>query len=104
MGDLRNHAGTNVLIEVCTDIAQWLLGIFITWLILTIAGIPLSGGVISIIATILSIIASIIVTSVNDNKLINAIKEQQEVTLSIDKEEILKRLNQDTIHFYEKVR
>lgn len=104
LGDLRNHAGTNVLIEVCTDIAQWLLGIFITWLILTIAGIPLSGCVVSIIATILSIIASIIVTSVNDNKLINAIKEQQEVTLSIDKEEILKRLNQDTIHFYEKVR
>lgn len=103
LGDLRSHAGTNVLIEVCTDIAQWLLGIFITWLIIAIAGMP-SGGVISFIVTILSIIASIIVTCVNDNKLINTIKEQQEVTLSIDREEILNRLNQDTIHFYEKVR
>lgn len=104
LGDLREHAGTNVLIEICTDIAQWLLGIFIAWLVLTIVGIPLSGGVVSIIATILSIIGSIIVTGVNDNKLINSIKEQQEVSLTVDSEEILNKLNKETIYFYEKVK
>lgn len=59
---------------------------------------------VSIIATILSIIGSIIVTGVNDNKLINSIKEQQEVSLTVDSEEILNKLNKETIYFYEKVK
>ena len=100
LGDLRGHAGTNVLIEVSTEIAQWLLRIFIMWII----GLSCiwTGPIIPIIATVLSIIGSIVVTVINDNKLINSIKEQQENVLIVNSEDILNQLNENTIHFYEK--
>ena len=105
LGDLRSHSGTNVLIEMGTIIAEWLLRIFIVWIIgLICVFIPVVGWIITIATTVLSIIGSIIVTGVNDNKLINSIREQQEVTLTVDSEEILNKLNKETIYFYEKVK
>lgn len=106
LGDLRSHSGTNVLIEVGTNIAEWLLRICIVWIIGLVCVVipPPIGLIISIATTVLSIIGSIIVIGMNDNKLINSIREQQEVTLTGDCEEILNKLNKETIHFYEKVK
>lgn len=106
MDHARNNTGIEILGEFLgSSLFGWLLGIFITWLVSFIAGIPfeLPGRAASLISTIIAIIVSIILTSINDSKLVNNLREQHHEIFQSDKSELLEDLNQNTVKFYEKL-
>jgi len=101
--DMGKYSRNNIIIEVGTTIFEWLLGIFIVWLIIGLIGICIHdlGWVMDLIVTVIVIILSIILTSRNDNKLLNSIREQHQEKYNVDIHSIHENLDQNTIHFYE---
>ena len=112
---LISHSGKNLggeIIDLSADIfleltiVKGVLIGFLTWL-LGLIGITLSrkvlGIIIGVILFLLGLIGSIIYTNHNDNILIKNLKDQHEQTVSIDTNLLLQNLNNNTIHFYEKI-
>lgn len=109
---LSEHSGTNLAIEIGTNVLEFLLGALITSLIsfaigsiLVVLPIPepiskLAGCATTIISFILMMIISIVCTSYNDGKLMDSLREQKE-SISIDYQQLEQSLNQNTKQFYD---
>lgn len=100
----RNNIGIEVIGELLgTKLFSWFLGFVITWILVTILGLPTGppGWLISALAFIIMLITSIVMSINNDNKLMRQIKEQHQQTLQIDTEALYRSLNENTANFYE---
>ncbi len=102
--NLSEHTKNNIIIEIGAEALQWLLTFAIVQLILLFVDKIVGpwGCIIDLIVLIIVIAASIIITSYNDNKILNEIREQYvNNDFSIDSHQMLNKLNQNTISFYE---
>ena len=99
LGSLQSHSRNNLLIEFGVDGAIWLLVLGIVALLSLVITVPSQGK--SILMVLLSLIASYILTSYNDDALLDSIREQHTET-PIDYTTILKTLNENTYDFYGK--
>lgn len=93
------HSLNNIIIEFGADITAWLL-ILLVIAILTIFGVTWTKGI-SLVATILTIIISVVLSIVNDNKMKESIRTQAIEITTINYEEILQSLNANTFKYYE---
>ena len=103
---LKSHSGNNLVIEIGTNILDWLLGIFLVWLLGNILGYATTGPIgciITIISFIIMLVVSVWLTSSNDGKLLESLRSQQSKQ-TIDYESIKQQLDNNTIEFYEKIR
>lgn len=98
---LDNHSRNNVALEIAEWVLEWLFGLFIVWLVVTILGVPLSGGVVSLISTIIFLVISVFASIYNDNQLLDKIREQNATKVHIDYTAIQNQLDTNTIKFYD---
>ena len=98
LSKMEQHSYTNLLIEFGTDIAIGLLVMGIVAIFSFIAGCVTPP---SWIVTILTIIISVILSLWNDNRMINSIREQYQVQISIDNIDLLNKLDNSTNIFYD---
>lgn len=96
---MEEHSYSNLFIEFGLDIALWLLGLFVTFIITLIGG-SVTGGI-TWIGTILSIIISVILSFYNDNRIIEALRNQHQEAVKADYDSMEQVLNENTIKFYE---
>lgn len=96
---LQDHSRNNLVIEFGVDIAVWLL-IFLIITILGLFGIKWTRGY-SVVAFVLSLLGSIVLSIINDNHMINSIKVQEKKVISINYKVIIDKLNDNTISFYD---
>jgi hypothetical protein len=102
----RNNIGIEVIGELLgTKLFSWFLGFIITWVLVTLIGLPTGppGWVVSLLSFIIVIVVSTIMSIHNDNKLLNQIKEQHSDMSIIDSQELLKELDSNTMMFYEQL-
>lgn len=99
LGSLQKHSRNNLIIELGTELVIWIIILGIVAIISFIIAIPTGG--LSLIVTILTIIASIILSISNDNKLLNSLRDQHTST-QIEYMIILEELNKNTHEFYNK--
>lgn len=99
LSGMIGHSYTNLLIEFGIDIAVWLLGLLVVEIITLIVG-TFTGGW-GWIGTIISVIASIILSIYNDNKMLDSIREQHTQSVKFDYKSMLNDLDAKTISFYE---
>lgn len=103
LGNLNEHSRNNFLIELGTQILDILLGILITWIVVNIIGYAVTGPVgciVSVVSFVIMLVVSVICTTYNDNKLLEALR-QQEVNRQVNYNKILEDLNDNTVKFYE---
>lgn len=107
---LSTHSRDNIGIEIIgellgTKLFSWFLGFCITWLLVTVLGLPAGppGWLISLITFIIIIVISAIMSIHNDTKLIDQLRLQHSETTEIDSNKLLGELNNNTISFYEKI-
>lgn len=105
---LSAHSRDNIGIEIIgellgTKLFSWFLGFCITWLVVTVLGLPAGppGWLISLITFIIMIVISIVISNHNDVKLIDQLRAQHYETTEIDGNKLLEELNKNTISFYE---
>lgn len=105
-----NHSRNNIGIEVIgellgTKLFSWFLGFVITWILVTLLGLPAGppGWLISLISFIIVIVVSAIMSYRNDAELIAQLKEQHNEISIPETNNLLKELNHNTISFYEKL-
>lgn len=106
MEHARNNAGIEILSEFLGGtLFAWLLGIFLTWLCVTVLGLAAGppGWVADLIIFVVVLIISVILTSINDSRLTNNLREQHEEIVQVDNTSLLNELNSNTIKFYEKL-
>lgn len=105
LNSFSEHTRNNIAIEIGTEIFGWLLGFMIAFVILLfidkIAG-PL-GCVIDIVVLLIIIVVSIIMTSFNDDKLLEGLQKQHQQEVTFDYDGLLNSLDVNTIKFYEKI-
>lgn len=101
-----NHTRNNIAIEIGSELIEpilgWLLGFVIVNIILLfldITGLP--AWIIHFITIIITIVVSVFLTMSNDSTLLDNLRKQNQQEFKIDEKGILKKLNQNTIHFYE---
>lgn len=102
----RNNIGIEVIGELLgTKLFSWFLGFIITWVLVTLIGLPKGppGWVVSLLSFIIVIVVSTIMSIHNDNKLLNQIKEQHSDMSIIDSQELLEELDSNTMKFYEQL-
>lgn len=105
-----DHSRNNVGIEVLSEFLggsmfSWLMGIFLTWFCVSVLGLfggP-PGWLVSLISIVLGFIISIILTTANDSKLTNNLREQHNEIIQVDNSSLLNTLNDNTVQFYEKL-
>lgn len=93
------HSLNNIFIEFGADVAAWLLILLILG-ILSLFGITWTKGY-SLVAFFVSLIISVGCSLVNDSHIKNSIREQAIKITTVNYDEILNSLNDNTIHFYE---
>lgn len=98
LGNIKEHSRNNLLIEVGVEALVWLLILLIVFILSLIFTVPTGG--ISLIATVLTIIISVILSIANDKKMLNSLREQNTVIMEADYSAILKTLNDNTYQFY----
>lgn len=105
-----NHSRDSIGIEIIGELLgsklfAWFLGFVITWILVTVLGLPAGppGWLISVISFIIIIVVSAIMSNINDSKLMDQLKEQHQQTTVLDSDHLLKELEQNTILFYEKI-
>ena len=105
--DMDEYSGNNIIIDIFAEIAIWiaiLLILFILGFIFGVLGLgmpPIS--IPSWIVVVITIIVSIILSIHNDNKLLDALREQNTTEITQDYDAILDELNNNTIKFYDKI-
>lgn len=98
--DMDEYARNNIIIDVFAEIAVWIVII----LVLSIIGLVASVTTLPTwVVTVIGIIVSIIMSIRNDNKLLNALREQNTIEMTQDYDGILDELNNNTIKFYDKI-
>ena len=100
LDSLSRHSLNNIIIEFGTDAAAWLLILGIIAL-LSLFGIKWTKGY-SLAAAALSLVISFILSSANDKQMLKSIRDQAIEISTVNYEEILEKLNDNTISFYEK--
>lgn len=93
------HSLNNIFIEFGADVAAWLLILLIIG-ILSLLGITWTKGY-SLVAFFVSLIISVVCSLVNDSHIKNSIRDQAVEITTVNYDEILNNLNNETIHFYE---
>ena len=101
---LAEHSRNNLVIEFGTELFSWLLAFIIVQFVLLfvdkIAGHW--GCLIDIIAFVIILATSVIMTTINDSKLIASLRSQyNQSELHYNSEEIVKSLNENRELFYE---
>ncbi len=98
--DMDEYARNNIIIDIFAEIAVWIVVI----LVLAIIGLVASVSTLPTwIVTIICIIVSVILSIYNDNKLLDALREQNTIEITQDYDVILDELNNNTIQFYDKI-
>ena len=100
---LKDHSRNNLVIEFSTELFGWFLGFIIVQIIVLFVD-KVSGPIgclIDIVVFIIIIVVSVIMSSSNDTKLIESLREQQTQTVNFDSNSIRKSLDNNTNHFYE---
>lgn len=103
LGSLMNHSRNNVAIEIGTTILDYLLGVLLVWIVVTIIGYSITGPVgcgISIFSFVIMVVVSVCLTQYNDNLLLESLRHQKKEN-AVDYNSILQKLNNNTIKFYE---
>ena len=93
------HSLNNIIIEFGVGFAVWLLILLVIG-VLSFWGISWTKGY-SLVATILSLIISVICSLINDSHIKQSIREQAVEITTVNYDEILNNLNNNTILFYE---
>lgn len=98
-----NHSRNNLIIEFGTELFGWLLGLVLAQIILLFIDKIIGpwGCLIDITVFIIIIVVSVFISSSNDTKLIESLKNQHSQTVRYDYENLLKSLNNNTAKFYE---
>ena len=102
LDSLSKHSLNNIIIEFGTDVAAWLL-VLVVIVFLGLFGIKWTKGY-SLVAAVLSIIISVIMSSANDKQMLKSIRNQAVEITTVNYEEILEKLNTNTMLFYEAYR
>lgn len=94
-----HHSLNNIFIEFGADIAAWLL-------VLTIIGVLGLFGITwskkySLVATLLSLAISVVLSLWNDRKMVESVREQGREITSVNYANILQNLNEKSYEFYE---
>ena len=104
-----NHARNNIGIELIGELLgsklfSWFLGFVITWIIVTLLGLPTGppGWIGSVVTFIIILVVSTIMSVSNDSKLMSQIREQRQQEIEINSNNLYQILNENTIKFYEK--
>lgn len=100
----RNNIGIEMIGELLgSKIFSWLLGFFITWLLVTVCGLPAGppGWLISLLTIVIMLGVSWIMSSRNDSKLMEQLRVQHQETNVIDSKNLLDKLDNNTLTFYE---
>ena len=101
---LAEHSRNNLIIEFGTEIFSWLLAFIIIQLVLLFVD-KIAGGwgcLIDIIVFAIILVASVVMTSINDTKLIDSLKSQYSISEQrYNSEVIIESLNHNTETFYE---
>ena len=98
--DMDEYARNNIIIDMFAEIAVWIVVI----LVISIIGLVASVTTLPTwVVTIIGIIVSIIMSIRNDNKLLDALREQNTIEITQDYDAILNELNHNTFRFYDKI-
>lgn len=95
---IKEHARNNILIEISEEFLEWLLGLAIGALLCLLLGKVTK--YISLIPMAICILVSWYMSRVNDDKLLDSLKEQKS-KYHVDYDPIVNSLNENTISFYE---
>lgn len=95
---IKEHARNNILIEISEEFLEWLLGLAIGALLCLLLGKVTK--YISLIPMAICVFISWYLTTVNDEKLLDSLKEQKS-KYHVDYDSIINSLNENTISFYE---
>ena len=98
LNGMNKHSYTNLAIEFGTDIAVWLLVMGVVTLISLVIGCAAPP---TWILTIITIIASVILSIYNDNKMIDSIRDQSETQVELEITDVLNKLDKSTNAFYD---
>ena len=98
LNGMNKHSYTNLAIEFGTDIAVWLLVMGVVTLISLVIGCAAPP---TWILTIITIIASVILSIYNDNKMIDSIRDQSETQVELEITDVLNKLDKTTNAFYD---
>lgn len=103
LGLLSDHTRNNVVIELGSELFEWFLAFIITQIVLLFVDKIVGpwGCIIDISVAIILMIVSIVMSNSNDSKLVDSLKEQHSQSVQIDNSNLIKSLNNNTIHFYE---
>lgn len=95
---IKEHARNNILIEISEEFLEWLLGLAVFALLSLLLGGKTKGY--SLIVMVICVLVSWYMTSVNDEKLLDSLKEQKS-KYHVDYDPIINSMNDKTISFYE---
>lgn len=98
LNGMNKHSYTNLAIEFGTDIAVWLLVMGVVTLISLVIGCAAPP---TWILTIITIIASVILSIYNDNKMIDSIRDRSETQVELEITDVLNKLDKTTNAFYD---
>ena len=106
LGELTYHSRNNVIIEIISEglekMATWLIYPFIVWaLSLFFPAFGKVGCIAKIIVFFITIMLSVVISIWNDNSLLEKLREQTKEQVTLDYQNILKELNNNTQKFYE---
>ena len=95
---IKENAKNNILIEISEEFLEWLLRLAIGALLCLLLGKVIK--YISLIPMAICILVSWYMSRVNDDKLLDSLKEQKS-KYHVDYDPIVNSLNENTISFYE---
>lgn len=98
LNGMNKHSYTNLAIEFGTDIAVWLLIMGVVAIISLVVGCAAPP---TWILAIITIIASVILSIYNDNKMINSIRDQYKTLVELENTDVLNKLDKSTNAFYD---
>lgn len=105
LGALSSHSRNNVVIELISEglerLGTWLLYPLVLWVLSIFLPTNIQGCIAKIVVFLISLVVSVVISMWNDNKLLDAIREQNKEIVTIDYNKILKELNNNTHEFYE---
>ena len=105
LGALTSHSRNNVVIELISEglerLGTWLLYPFVLWVLSLFLPNKIQGCIAKIVVFLISLVVSVVISMWNDNKLLNAIRDQNKEVVTIDYNIILEELNNNTYKFYE---
>lgn len=105
LASFSEHSRNNLVIEFGTELFSWFLGFILVQIVLLFVDkmVGPAGCLIDIFVFVIIVVVSVIMSSSNDNKLIESLRNQYDKNISYDYDTLLKSLDKNTINFYEKL-